>query len=928
VSVGGIEEPNSDEYNYHFLALDSRVPPLYIGSPQGPSPHAFGCAMHSELTDQSSAQTISQCEILQQAFFRRADRHSEAIAVICGSEQVSYGELAIRARHIAASLRDFGCQPQEIIAINAVRSVGTIAGLLGILEAGAAYLPIDPELPETRMQFVLADCGVRCAVAGPESVVAAQVSHIVDPAFSQFASNDLPSLSSRTTSQDLAYVIFTSGSTGTPKGVMITHAAAMNTIRDINCRFSVGEQDRVFALSSFAFDLSVYDVFGVLGAGGTIILPSDEEARDPAAWGRIVRDSRVTIWNSVPALMELLLSYLVASDQDLGRSLRLAMLSGDWISVSLPQRLWTVSPNMQIVSLGGATEASIWSIAYPIENVDPEWTSIPYGKPLVNQHFYVLNEQGEQCETNQVGELYIGGAGVALGYFNRPELTDERFVRDPWSAVPASRMYRTGDFGRIQPDGTIEFLGRIDNQIKINGHRIELAEVESRLVQCPEVGQCAVSAIGDSPENRRLVAHIVPKNRLIDKGKVRAYLRKHLPTSMVPSSIVAVRSLPMNANGKIDRTQLKTLFDSIPIAADGTAETLIDRLSAIWRDVLHLQHVGPHENFFDLGGDSLAAALLFIRLEREFENAPSLTDLMEHPTVADLAKLLGPHCAPKKGLVARLQPEGRRTPLFCLPGVDGRFLVFRELVEKLGRDQPVYGLEPYGLDGSDPDRSIEDIAGRHVRELRRLQPAGPYRLAGFSTGGVTAFEIARQLQRVGQRVSLLLLLDTYAGLPPSPSILGRASLHIRQLTSLPYREWPAHLKEQARIARVGIRGIISHKSPDERWADKLNLAANSARVALAHRQALSQYVLQRYSGKVVLFRATIQPRMWTVDEDLGWRQVCDSGLKVFPVHGTHADFLSSRHIAEIAPAIRMLLDEDRGKRTPQAHAEQSSHLIL
>lgn len=864
--------------------------------------------MSSDVRVQPSAPSIDRCEFLHQAFFCRAACQPDSIAVICGSEQVSYGELADRARHIAAGIRDFGCLSEEIVAINAVRSVGTIAGLLGILEAGSAYLPIDPELPESRAQFVLADCGVRCAVSDPESIVAAHVSHVVDPASSQFASQSQPVPASESAPRDLAYVIFTSGSTGTPKGVMITHAAAMNTIRDINRRFSVGKQDRVFALSSFAFDLSVYDVFGVLGAGGTIVLPSDDEARDPAAWGRLVRDSGVTIWNSVPALMELLLSYLLASDQDLGRSLRLVMLSGDWISVSLPERLWTASPKTEIVSLGGATEASIWSIAYPIHEVNPVWTSIPYGKPLTNQHFYVLNELAQQCEAGQVGELYIGGAGVALGYFNRPELTDERFVRDPWSAVPSSRMYRTGDYGRRQADGTIEFLGRVDNQIKINGHRIELAEIESRLAQCAEVGQCAVSAIGDSPENRRLVAHLVPRHKLINEGKVRAYLRQHLPTSMVPSSLVAVRSLPMSANGKIDRTRLGTLLDSAPTAADGTAETLIDRLAAIWRDVLHLQKVAPHENFFDLGGDSLSAAVLFIRLEREFENAPSLTDLLEHPTVAELAQLLGPDCVPKKGLVARLQPEGTRTPLFCLPGIDGRFLVYRELVDELGRDQPVYGLEPYGLDGSEPDRSIEDTAVRLVRELRRVQPAGPYRLAGYSTGGVTAFEMARQLQRLGQHVSLLLLLDTYAGLPPTPSFAGLVSLHIRHLARLPYREWPAHLNERSKIIGATLHGVLKRKSRDERWADKLNLTANALRVALANRQALSKYVLQPYSGKVLLFRASMRPEIWEGEKDLGWQRVCSTGLQIVPVRGTHADCLSLRHIVEIAGAIRTLLN--------------------
>jgi amino acid adenylation domain-containing protein len=848
---------------------------------------------------------------LQSDFFRQAERQPHAVAVICGSQRVSYGELANRANRIAAELVTRGCSPEEVVAVNAVRSAETVAALLGILAAGAAYLPIDPQWPATRIQLALADCRVRFAVSKSDSLVAANVSQTVDPSAKVGAPSLVSPLPSQISPENLAYVVFTSGSTGTPKGVMIAHAAAMNTIRDITQRFGISERDRIFALSSFAFDLSVYDVFGVLGAGGRVILPTDAQARDPAAWSRLVRDEGVTVWNSVPALMELLLSYLQASDQQIGNSLRLALLSGDWISVGLPDRLRTVSPHTEIVSLGGATEASIWSIAYPIRDVDPAWPSIPYGKPLANQQFYILNEEGGTCEAGQVGELHIGGAGVALGYRNKPELTAERFVRDSQSDDPSAKMYRTGDFGRFGSDGNIEFLGRIDEQIKVNGHRIELAEIESRLAQCTGVGQCAVTAIGESASIRRLVAHVVPCSASFQMKQIRDELRQHLPASMIPGSIVLVPSLPMTANGKIDRAKLQLHEVAGSIAADGVDGQTVDRISAIWRDVLHLSQVGVHDNFFDLGGDSLAAVLLFIRLEQEFEKAPSLANLLEHPTIADLAQLLGPDAAPKKSLVVRMQPHGNRTPLLCVPGADGQLLIFRHLAAAIGNDQPVYGVQPRGLDGSAPDATVEECAARGIRELRRIQPSGPYHLAGFSTGGVIAFEMARQFHRMGESIGSLSLIDAFPGYPPKLSLMSRLSVHARHLASLPYRDWPPHVRERAHVAGIKLRGFLRRAPAEQRWTEGLRLTPHAARVALTNIRALQTYEPKPYPGKAVLYRASIAPRLRHVGDDLGWKAICQAGLQVVRVPGTHADCLTFPNITSLALAMRKQLDDGR-----------------
>jgi thioesterase domain-containing protein/acyl carrier protein len=403
----------------------------------------------------------------------------------------------------------------------------------------------------------------------------------------------------------------------------------------------------------------------------------------------------------------------------------------------------------------------------------------------------------------------------------------------------------------------------------------------------------------------------VPNGHAPNLNQIRAELRQHLPAPMVPGSMLIVPSLPMTANGKIDRAKLQMPAAESSILADAIDGRTIDRVSAIWRDVLHLSHVGVHDNFFDLGGDSLAAVLLFIRLEQEFENAPSLANLLEHPTIADLVTLLGPDAAPKKSLIVRMQSNGNRPPLLCVPGADGQLLVFRHLAAAIGNDQPVYGIQPRGLDGSEPDVTVEEYAARAIRELRRVQPSGPYRLAGFSTGGVIAFEMARQFHKMGESVGPLMLIDSFPGYPPSFSLISRLTVHARHLISLPYRDWPQHLAERANVASIKLRGVLRRVPAEQRWTQGLHLTPHAAHVALTNLHALKTYAMQPYPGKAVLFRASIATRLRHFGEDLGWKAVCQAGLQVVRIPGTHANCLAFPHITSLAQSMRRQLDEVR-----------------
>ncbi len=442
--------------------------------------------------------------LLQDGLLNQATRRPDAEAVLAPDAELTFAELTAHAGALAHRLRELGAGPGEVVGVSLPKSAAQVVAAVGVTMTGAAYLPIDPELPSVRQDLLLrrGKCGL--VVAGeqraswPDEVGTVRVDLGAEP-----GAGVVPP-ESPADPTDPAYVIFTSGSTGEPKGVVVSHRAALNTCVDICERFDVDARDRVLGLSSLSFDLSVWDIFGVLAAGGTLVLPEPDAGRDPARWLELVRTHGVTIWNSVPALARMFTDYVHPTAESV--PLRLVLMSGDWIPVDLPDRIRSVAPDSRVVSLGGATEAAIWSIRFEIGEVDPAWESIPYGTPLRNQTFHVLDDRWRECPVHVSGELFIGGTGLAEGYFDDPEKTAARFVTHP---ATGERLYRTGDLGRWRPDGTIEFLGRADFQVKVGGYRIELGEVESTLLAHDDVDAAVVTALGDR-HGKRLAACVVP----------------------------------------------------------------------------------------------------------------------------------------------------------------------------------------------------------------------------------------------------------------------------------------------------------------------------------------------------------------------------------------------------------------------------------
>jgi amino acid adenylation domain-containing protein len=592
---------------------------------------------------------------LHQLFEAQADLRPAAPAAICGGETLAYGDLEVRANRLAHHLRALGVRRGDPVGLWMERSLDLVASVLGILKSGGLYVPLDAAWPAERVETILAGTGARVLLAGPsllpeasrmaERLPALTAGIVSGPAADTFpASRPVPVV----TADDSAYLIHTSGSTGAPKGIVVRHRSAANTLRWNNETMAIGPGDRHLFVNSICFDLSIYDLLGMLGAGAALRVATEEELRDPERLAAVLRDEGITSWNSAPAALLQLVPFFPAAGE--GRSLRRVFLAGDWIPLALPDRVRESFPNALIANFGGATETSVWSNWFPIGKVDPAWSAIPYGRPLANTRYYVLDAALIPCPPGVPGDNYIGGDCPALGYAGQPALTAERFVPDPFSPQPGARMYATGDRALFQADGTMEFLGRVDFQVKVRGYRIELGEIEAALLRHPEVREAVAVAREDVAGEKRLVAYVVPAGAATPvAAELREALRQTLPEYMIPWSFVILERLPVTANGKLDREALPSPQS---VASGATAGVVagevyvaprneLERVIAgVWREVLELDRVGVNDNFFESGGSSLLIVKLHGRLVEALGREIPILELFRHTTIEAMARRL------------------------------------------------------------------------------------------------------------------------------------------------------------------------------------------------------------------------------------------------------------------------------------------------
>lgn len=858
--------------------------------------------------------------LLHEPFTERAAAHPDRTAVIAADRTLTYGELDAHTNRLGRWLREHGALPGSLVGVVMEKGWEQVAATIGVLKSGAAYVPIDATVPSERLRLLMEKAGISLVltqarveerIAWPDGTVRLSVDGTTAEAL-----DAAPLTPSPACPDDLAYVIFTSGSTGTPKGVMIEHTGALNTCLDINERFGITEDDRVLALSALNFDLSVYDVFGILAAGGAIVLPEPGAQREPARWAQLVTEHGVTLWNSVPTLMEMFTEHALGEGLAGTLPLRTVMMSGDWIPITLPDRIRALVPDAAVWSLGGATEASIWSILHPIGDVDPDWASIPYGTPMRSQQFHVLNDAMQPCPVWVPGQLYIGGAGLARGYLGDEAKTRAAFLRHPSTG---ERLYRTGDLGRYLPDGTIEFLGREDFQVKVQGYRIELGEIEAALAQCADVRASVVSAVGERQGAKQLVAYAV-----LDEGhdpagapeRLREALGKTLPAYMVPQHVLLLDALPLTANGKVDRTALP-----IPgTHADDTGAVVAPRdkveaeLAAIWAEFFPDANVGVHTDFFALGGNSLLAVRLMAGISARLDCSLPLSTLFAQPTIASLAEAVrDAGSGLKRTALVPVRTDGSRPPLFFVHPVGGDVLCYAELASLLGEEQPFYALQvPDGPELT----TVAELAAHYAGAITAANPDGPLRLGGWSMGGVVALEIAQQLTRAGRTVESLAVIDLLE--PPGPADHAHVddavllSWFARDLAGLAGESWepePDTFREAGALPdALGVLHTEARRRsvlpPD---LDAGTLGAIFDRFARNFRALLS-YEPQPYAGPVRFFRA----REGAPDAVVAaWQAHFRNDTQVVDLPGDHYTVMQQPQLRRLADELTTWLDDSR-----------------
>ncbi|HEX4340814.1 MAG TPA: amino acid adenylation domain-containing protein [Polyangiaceae bacterium] len=711
-----------------------------------------------------------------------AAKRPDDVAVESRAGKVTYGELDRRARALSAELRTRGARPGTFVGVCVGRDADLVVALLAVLMSGAAYVPLDAREPGARLVNMLEDAKASLVVTVArhrELFAGLDVLDVSAP----LPSSDHGGDAHAARDTEPCYTIFTSGSTGKPNGAVLTHRAVVNTLDWVNRTFGVGPGDRVLFVNSPAFDLSVYDLFGIFAAGGTVVIADEKHLTDPAELLGLLRDERITIWNSTPGAFQRVLGQLEGSLPD--ASLRLVLLSGDWIPVKLPDAIRAAFPHARVVSLGGATEAAIWSNWFPIERVEPAWTSIPYGRPIQNARYHALDERMQPVPIGVVGDLYIGGLCVAEGYLNRDELNAKRFVADPFGCTThPSHLYRTGDLVRYFPDGNLEFLGRADFQVKVRGFRVELGEVEMALLAVLGVKEAVCTTRADASGEKSLVAYVVAHEGVeIDEPRIKSAVSKSLPPFMMPSRVVFLAALPLSKNGKVDRGALpepRALGQERAfVAARDERER---RLVALWEELLEREPIGVTDDFFDVGGHSLLSLTLLGRCRTDLGLTLSLPRFLEQPTIEGIVRSLGESAAPVQ--VSRhfytYNGAGRRPPI-VLVGAGHFALLYREFPKLFPADQPVHFVQLSTAEASDA-RTIVDLV---ETEVLAACPSGPVVVGAFDASARAALTLARRLEARGRDVPLLVLVDPDDGAgtraPSLPARVLRAGQRLRDL---------------------------------------------------------------------------------------------------------------------------------------------------
>ena len=858
-------------------------------------------------------------EPVHQVFQRRAALEPERTAITCAGESWTNARLAGYARALAQRLVAEGLEPGGLVGICIARSPEMLGAVLAVMMAGGVYLPLDPRHPRERLEFLLRDSAAGWILTDRELRIETDARMLALKRGDKVAA-DVAFDALSCAPDSLAYVIYTSGSTGRPKGVAIEQRSLMNLLHSMEQEPGLRADDTLVAVTTLSFDIATLELLLPLLTGAHLVIATDHQVHNPPALLELLQETRATVMQATPGVWRMLL------DQGWSRDLPLKVVcGGEALSRDLADKLLTVTD--EVWNVYGPTETTIWSSATPIR---AGLQAPRVGPPIANTQFYVLDEHSQRVPQGMVGELYIGGAGVARGYWNRPELTAERFTPNPFAE---GRIYRTGDLARAHEDGTVHLLGRADFQVKVRGYRIELGEIESALTRHKDVREAVVvqHVLADRPGAAgitRLIAYVDAGARASESGsptliaELEDSLSRSLPDYMTPNAIVALPEMPRLPNGKLDRKALPDVFSRAGDSGIRSTESepqgfvyprdVIERqLTEIWQTTLGIQKISIRASFFSLGVGSLAALRLITRMNRVYGTDLGLASLITASTIESIAELIRQRFSPNTAsALVPIQPAGTRPPLFIVHGVGGNVVNFYGLSMRMGADQPVYGIQSQALVTNQPALlRLKDMAEHYIREIRTVQPHGPYHLLGYSFGGTVVLEMAHQLRAEGEEVSMIGMLDSRSRdydeerartLSVQTKIGRRVSRFRGNTVHLAWRDWVTYIygKVSTRAIRFSVMA-----------AARLNITKVPAFMKSAYDinyVAVQNYKLRPYDGRLTLFRATEQDDA-SGPYDLGWASIFTQGVQVYDLPGDHERIFLEPNIDALATSLRAAL---------------------
>ena len=848
--------------------------------------------------------TYPQDKCLHELIEQQAEALPEKPAVISGTRVLTYREFNLQANQLAEHLQKHGVGPNVRVAICLAPSAEFAVAVLGVLKSGAACVPLDPNYPSERLAYMLEDVQAQILITEKGILPDGTAGRCEVFSFSDhpeiFSSQPRPNPISRVSSKDIAYVIYTSGSTGKPRGVLLRHSGLVNYITNVARMYSITPGDRVLQFCSISFDIALEELFITWLSGATLVFRCEDMPIAVPEFLSWIKQNQVTVLDLPTAYWHEWVHEFPELEQCTTPELRLVIVGGEKPSLQAYTRWFNaVGRRVRWINTYGPTETSICATAFePDFNTEATIpANIPIGRPLANTRVYVLDRHLNPVPIGVCGELYIGGAGVAQGYFNRPELTQEKFIPDPFCSKPEARLYKTGDLARYLPSGEIEFLGRSDHQIKVRGFRIELGEVETTLAKHPAVREVAVIAREDIPGDKRLAAYLVlAAGATATTAELRLYLQEQLPDYMVPGDFVVLQTMPLTPNGKINRRELPApeiavSRNEIPAPNDPLQAQLVE----IWQNVLGKKPIAIRDNFFELGGHSLLAARLMHRIGKALGKTLPLAMLFQAPTVDQLATILRQdEWSQHWSSLVPIQPAGSQPPFFCAHGVGGNVLGFHELARRMAPDYPFYGLQSRGLNGQHPRHaSVEEMASHYIEEIRSVQAHGPYMVGGFSFGGLVAYEMAQQFSQRGEETALLVLFDTYPG-----DLKPNAGSVMRTIFQPSWQHWFHHLPK---AAEKKIRRTLRSFRVPQVLKD----------VRDCNRAAAARYILRPYPGKATLIRAT-QKVNHSLDPGAAWSRLVGS-LEIVEIASDHYEILLEPEVNRLAERLKSCINQARSE---------------